>query len=256
MKLPDVAFEPIEDGLIPSDLSNLARPTKRLMSLLQSGSDTNPSTASKKWSLDFCLSPTEFVANESDPSRVARVIFEKTQLSSVSDPRASTTATGETLAFSSSLVFRSIGYKSIALDGFSEAGIQFDHRRGVIVNDGLGRVVRDLETKKPLPGIYCAGWVKRGPTGVIASTMQDAFATADTIVEDLNAGAPLLNHGGRNEVAGWSGVRAETPGGHLHRVVSWPDWQAIDLVEKQKGAETNRERIKFTDTRDMLAVLD
>lgn len=256
MKLPNVAFQPIQEGLIPSDLSSLPRPTKRLMSLLQSGSDTHSSTADKKWSLEFCLTPNKFVANGSDPNRLTSAIFERTALSSVSDPRASAVGTGEYVEFESSLVFRSIGYKSLALQGFEEAGIPFDHKRGVILNDGLGRVVRDTTTKQPVSGIYCSGWVKRGPTGVIASTMQDAFATADTIVEDLNAGAPFLNSGARSELAGWEGVKADTPSGNIPHVVSWKDWQLIDRVEKERGAESNRERIKFTNTRDMLAVLD
>ena len=39
-----------------------------------------------------------------------------------------------------------------------------------------------------LSGLYCSGWVKHGPVGVIVTTMNEAFATAEKIVEDLHLG--------------------------------------------------------------------
>jgi len=49
-----------------------------------------------------------------------------------------------------------------------------------------GRIYAVIETfKLSLPGVYCSGWVKRGPVGVIATTMTDAFETADTIHQDI-----------------------------------------------------------------------
>lgn len=36
-------------------------------------------------------------------------------------------------------------------------------------------------------GLYCSGWVKHGPVGVIATTMNEAFATAEKIVQDLKS---------------------------------------------------------------------
>jgi len=40
-------------------------------------------------------------------------------------------------------------------------------------------------------GVYCSGWVKRGPVGVLATTMNDAFETGKVIVEDLKSGHHL-----------------------------------------------------------------
>ena len=37
-------------------------------------------------------------------------------------------------------------------------------------------------------GLYCSGWVKRGPTGVIITTMNDSFDTAQSVLEDLQVG--------------------------------------------------------------------
>src|SRR5690606_19875791 len=117
--------------------------------------------------------------------------LERTSLSSVLDPHAKAIGMGEHVQHDASLVFRSIGYKSVPLDGFEDAGIPFDPARGIVDNDGLGRVVQDQGSKTPVPGVYCAGWVKRGPTGVIATTMEDAFTTAETIASDVHNGAPL-----------------------------------------------------------------
>lgn len=225
------------------------------MALLQTGSPAQASEAERSWSLDFCLSPREFVADPNRPSHVAGTTFERTALSSPSNPHARATGTGEYVSYDSSLVFRSIGYKSIPLDGFQEAGIPFDPARGILLSDGLGRVVQDAETRAPLPGVYCAGWVKRGPTGVIASTMEDAFATADTIASDVHRKAALLGQGEDGMRHGWEGVEADTSPSQLSRVVSWQDWQLIDQAEKAKGKLANKERIKFTSTKDMLALL-
>ena len=255
MKLPGLAFEPIEPGLIPLDLGALPRPAKRLMSLLQSGSDTSPAFSDKQWSLNFCLSPIEFCASASNPGSVASAVFEKTLLSSVSDPGASISLAGTTMTFQSPLIFRSIGYKSIALDGFREAGIPFDNHRGVLANDGFGRVIVDEETKSHISRLYCAGWVKRGPTGVIASTMQDAFTTADSIVNDASAIVEPAGPGQLPGLAGWEGVKCDTPRGHLPHVVSWRDWQLIDEAERDRGKASGRERVKFTSTQGMLGIL-
>lgn len=255
MKLPGVGFHPITPGFIPEDTSGLLRPTKRLMALLQTGSLAKVHESEKSWSLDFCQSPTEFLADPNRPSHVGSTTFEQTALSSLSSPHAKATGTGECVTHESSLVFRSIGYKSVPLDGFEEAGIPFDESRGTILNDGLGRVVQDSETKTPVRGVYCAGWVKRGPTGVIASTMEDAFSTADTIAHDVHKKAALLDLGEDGSRHGWAGVEADTPSNQLSRVVSWQDWQLIDQAEKAKGKLASKERIKFTSTKDMLALL-
>lgn len=255
MKLPGVGFYPVEPGLIPDDVSGLPRPTKRLMALLQTGSPAKASESERSWSLDFCLSPREFLADPNRPSHVGGTTFERTTLSSPSSPHARASGTGDHVSHDSSLVFRSIGYKSVPLDGFEEAGIPFDSSRGILVSDGLGRVVKDAETKTPLPGVYCSGWVKRGPTGVIASTMEDAFATADTIANDVHNKAALLDQGKDGARHGWEGVEADTSPSQLSRVVSWQDWQLIDRAEKARGKDASKERIKFTNTRDMLALL-
>ena len=230
------------------------------MELLLKGSPTPLQESSKSWSLDFCLSPTRFVGREDSPSQIGRTTFEQTSLDNPFDPLSKVVGTGATKDLSSSIVFRSIGYKSVALPEFSNLSIPFDARRGVVQNDGLGRVVREVKTvdgaveQAPYPGLYCAGWVKRGPTGVIASTMEDAFTTGDAIAHDWGTGAQFLAEKNSAVHAGWEGVLADS--GHLPaKAVEWNDWQKIDQAERSRGQIKGKEREKFVHTHDMLAVL-
>ncbi|OAA69066.1 NAD(P)-binding domain protein [Cordyceps fumosorosea ARSEF 2679] len=259
MKLPKVAFHPVNRALIPEDLKSLPRAQKRLMEVVVKGTASSPNDTPLSWSLDSCLSPRHFLANAEDATRVASTEFDITQLDSAFDPKSRVQPTGKTLILPSDVVFRSVGYKSSALRGFAEAGVQFDERRGVVDNDGLGRVTRLVSdghagaSTQQVPGLYCAGWVKLGPTGVIASTMNDAFATGDAIVYDWLGGAAFLQSGGT--APGWDGIRGEGGTVNGDKAISWDNWRQIDKLEKEKGSAKGKEREKFTDTTQMLSVI-
>ncbi|KAF4984159.1 hypothetical protein FDECE_17145 [Fusarium decemcellulare] len=261
MKLSQVGFLPFDRSLIPEDLKTLPRASKRLMEVLIKGSPTPTDAASKLWSLDSCLSPRHFLGNQDAPSKVASTEFDVTELASPFDPKSPAKTIGKTTVLPSDVVFRSVGYKSVALPGFADIGIQFDERRGVVDNDGLGRVTRMVSDthaegirNQRVPGVYCAGWVKRGPTGVIASTMQDAFITGDAIVEDWLSGGQFMNASDASTVSGWEGLRQDI-GPTASRAVAWDDWRRIDQAERERGQRNGKEREKFTNTEDMLAVL-
>ncbi|KPM35565.1 NADPH:adrenodoxin oxidoreductase, mitochondrial [Neonectria ditissima] len=261
MKLPQVAFLPFNRSLVPESLKTLPRATRRMMEVIVKGSPTPSQAASKSWSLDSCLSPRHFLAGQESTSNVASTQFDVTKLDSPFDPQSTVKPTGETVVLPSDIVFRSVGYRSVPLPGFDDAGIQFDNRRGVVCNDGLGRVTRLVSSNyaegvqnQNVPGAYCAGWVKTGPTGVIASTMQDAFITGDAIIEDWLSGAPFLSTAPENFRGGWDAVKAETDSS-AGRAVAWDDWRKIDQAERQRGQESGKQREKFTSTAEMLAVL-
>ncbi|KAL2157503.1 hypothetical protein VTH06DRAFT_6054 [Thermothelomyces fergusii] len=253
MRLPSVAFHPFD-----TSLGSPAAPP--------SGAGIPPSQ--KSWSLDFLLSPAAFLSSPADPARLAETQFTRTTLApSPFDPNAyalpSSPPPSPPVTLPSAVAFRSIGYRSTPLPEFAQLGIPFNDRWGVISNDGRGRVRH--EERGPdaamemgtFPGLYCAGWVKRGPTGVIASTMEDAFSTADALAEDWLAPGgrvPFLNDDGRS-AGGWDAVRAEVPPDTSARVVHWDGWKKIDAAERERGRRVGKEREKFTRTRDMLAVL-
>ncbi|KAH8705651.1 putative NADPH-adrenodoxin reductase Arh1 [Talaromyces proteolyticus] len=281
LQLPSVAFEPIRKDLMPPEdvIATIPRAQKRLMQLLAKGSSTDASTAGKAWSLDFLLSPHSLHWSPVFPYRLSHTKFIRNEIAS-SDPFAPdakvkphflSSGNPAEVNIPSNIFFRSIGYKSLPLPGFDSLGIQFDHRRGIIPNDGFGRVTSSTQaaenTKTPLddeqishlPGLYCAGWVKRGPTGVIASTMMDAFGTADSIAADWeaqkgrgDADISFLNsESGGSSGLGWDGVQAEAQQRGL-LPTSWKDWQRIDAIERERGAERGKIREKFARVEDML----
>jgi len=155
----------------------------------------------------------------------------------------------ETLSMETSLAFRSIGYKSGDIDGMKDLGIDFDISRGIIPNDSNGRITKLSADGTRIPGMYCSGWVKQGPAGVIANTMEDAFGTAEAIARDWEARQPFMAGG-----QGWGALKEEARQRGL-RSVSWDEWKIIDAVEKKRGTTNRKEREKLTSIEEMLEVL-
>ncbi|KAL1954441.1 hypothetical protein VTO42DRAFT_1165 [Malbranchea cinnamomea] len=285
IQLPSVSSDPIPEYLFPpeSTIARLPRAQKRMTQLLAKGSPTLPENATKVWSLDFLHSPHSFHTSSPNSTQLSYIKFTRNQLDPA-DPFAQGARASPLLGddgraiqvdMPASICFRSIGYRSVPLQGFEDLNIPFDHSRGFIPNDGHGRVINTpplptggQDTSDSfavrVPGVYCAGWVKRGPTGVIASTMTDAFTTADAIAADLEAhsisgtridGLAFLNSSeGGSTGLGWDGVRPEAEKLGL-RPTSWRDWEEIDRVEKERGQMKGKVREKFAAVDEMLSVL-
>ncbi|KAI8343879.1 hypothetical protein BC941DRAFT_364894 [Chlamydoabsidia padenii] len=245
LKLPGVQFHAnhawIHDQIKQhGDFLAKQRPLKRLMGLLDHTPDKKDELASS-WHLKFLRSPVEILAKD---NRVNGIRYEINRLDGpVEKQRA--VGTGQYESQACGLVLRSIGYKSLAMDG-----LPFDDRQGLVPNT-FGKIID--EQQKELPGMYTAGWLKRGPTGVIVSTMSDAYETADTILDDLRQGAPMLsdikplsNHDDLLQLMHQRQIRP----------VSYSDWKKIETAEFQAGAKLGKPREKFVSVDDMLAVLD
>jgi ferredoxin--NADP+ reductase len=128
------------------------------------------------------------------------------------------------------LVFRSVGYHGVALPG-----LPFDEARGTMRND-CGRVLDDAG--QPLGGVYCAGWIKRGPTGIIGTNKKDAMETVQLLLEDARAGR--VTH---NESTTAVAVDALLDERGVRRVV-YAGWLAIDRLERARGEPLGRPRVK------------
>ncbi|KAH8424797.1 NADPH-adrenodoxin reductase [Aspergillus melleus] len=277
LQLPGVSFDPIPRKLFPPDevMAALPRAQKRLVQLLAKGSTNDPASSTKSWALDFLLSPEYLNVSPFPPNQLSHVKFSCNELDP-SDPHSPSAKVipkylpnkqRRQANIPANTFFRSVGYKSLPLNGLDDLGIQFDTNRGVIPNDGFGRVTSPKNTGdneelpdgsliSHLPGLYCAGWVKRGPTGVIATTMTDAFTTADAIAADLTSKsqASLLNSPDQSTGLGWEGVRPEVRRRGL-QATSWEDWQRIDAAERDRGQSQGRSRVKFGRVSDMLDVV-
>ncbi|KAI5779220.1 hypothetical protein EDC01DRAFT_621572 [Geopyxis carbonaria] len=252
MSIPGVGLSPVDLSLYPTDASILTRQQKRILQLLQRGSSTNLREAKKSWELKFLRSPKSFLPSKNDCKKLGAIEFEKTRLQ---DMKA--IGTDEYEEFPADTGFRSIGYLSEPIPGLAELDIPFDIERGLIPNEE-GRVVRsnlysDCDSSRTVVGTYTSGWVKRGPTGVIASTMYDAFDTADAIVNDWVTGQrEFMNHG--KKTAGWDAVKEEASIRRI-RSVSWDEWQKIDAAERHRGKLAGKDREKFACQEEMLSVL-
>jgi ferredoxin/flavodoxin---NADP+ reductase len=151
-------------------------------------------------------------------------------------------ATDVTEELRAGLVFRSVGYRGVPLPG-----VPFNESWGVILNE-KGRVL-DAQTKTPVRGEYTAGWIKRGPSGVIGTNKPDAAETVTCMMEDLAAGATIApDH--PEAAAADRFLRERQP-----RCVSYPDWQRLNELEVERGRVQGRPRVKFTRVEDMLAAL-
>ncbi|XP_026936386.1 NADPH:adrenodoxin oxidoreductase, mitochondrial isoform X3 [Sagmatias obliquidens] len=178
-------------------IKEVPRPRKRLTELLLQAATEKPgvaeaarrASASRAWGLRFFRSPQQVLPSP-DGRRAAGIRLAVTRLEGVGEAtRAVPTGAVEDLPCG--LVLSSIGYKSRPID----PSVPFDPKLGVIPNME-GRVV-------DVPGLYCSGWVKRGPTGVITTTMTDSFVTGQILLQDLKAG--LLPSGPR---PGYAAIKA------------------------------------------------
>lgn len=133
------------------------------------------------------------------------------------------------------LVFRSIGYRGRALPG-----IPFDNGRGTFANTD-GRITGN-------PGLYAAGWIKRGPSGIIGTNRADALATVEALMADL----PTLPAEPKPGAAALQALLTQRG----VRTTNYPDWLRIDACERQQGEALGKPREKLTRVTDMLAALD
>lgn len=138
-----------------------------------------------------------------------------------------------------SLVLRSIGYRATPVEG-----LPFDEARAVVPNDG-GRVHDG--TGQTVPGMYVAGWIKRGPTGGIGTNKFCSQETVAAMVDDFQSGQLSTPPGGRTELAELLAARQPD-------LLSAIDWDHLDDAETTRGAAAGRPRVKFTSTEDMVAV--
>ena len=137
------------------------------------------------------------------------------------------------------LLFRSVGYHGVATPG-----VPFDDRAGVIPNKE-GRVV---ESGRIVSGIYAAGWIKRGPMGLIGTNKADSDETVRHILEDVPRLSPCPQRDTRALLGSLKKKGA--------RVVSFQDWKKIDAEEIKRGKAVDKPREKFTSAAEMLSVLN
>ncbi|NWH65005.1 ADRO protein, partial [Geococcyx californianus] len=225
---------------LESAVKDAPRPRKRLTELMIKTALEKPvevqATVPREWGLKFQRSPEE-VLPTADGTRARGVRLALTHLEGSGDS-AKAVPTGAVEELECGLVLSSIGYRSLPL----EPAVPFDTRCGVIPNSA-GRV-------QGVPGLYCSGWVKRGPTGVIITTMNDSFDTAQSVLEDLQVGT--LDVATSRE--GFGAVESILRSRGV-RPVSFSDWEKIDAAEVARGKAAGKPREKIVDPQEMLRLI-
>jgi ferredoxin--NADP+ reductase len=225
----DVVVDPRELALDPAytDPSALPSAQRRNIEVLRGWAEAPARGGARRIRLRFFLRPVELLAVD---GRVGAVRLERT----VPDGHGGVTGTGRYEDVAAQLVLRSVGYRGVPLDG-----LPFDAGTGTVPHRA-GRVLRDGAVA---PGEYVAGWIKRGPTGVIGTNRPCAKETVASLLADV----PVL-------------VRRQVPDDSVPVLraegvepVEWSGWQAIERAEAALGASLGREVVKLPDWESLRA---
>lgn len=215
----DTGDLPLEDALAGGDT------TARLLREL-AGREVRPEL--RTIVLRFLSSPVRVLGE----GRVTGVEVGRNRLERDENGVVRAVPTGETEVLETGMLLRAVGYK-----GLPVADLPYDAATGTVPNE-RGRV---------LPGVYVAGWVKRGPNGFIGTNKSDAEETVEQVLDDLDTDRIPAPVGDAREIT--AVVRCRQPG-----MVDLAGWQAIDREEKRRGAESGRPRVKITDVEEMRGI--
>jgi ferredoxin--NADP+ reductase len=222
----DVVVDPAQLELDEASAAELeaAPPTvKRNVDHLREYAARTPAGKPRAIRLRFLASPVAILGEE----KVEAIELVRNELV---DGRA--VATDDRDVVPCGIVFRSVGYRGVGIPG-----CPFDEGTGTIPNEG-GRVE---------PGLYAAGWIKRGPSGIIGTNKKDATETVEHLLDDARSGAlPQVDGVGAGDVDELLAERGVD-------VVTYDGWEAIDAVERGLGEPQGRPRIKLVTWEDLLS---
>jgi ferredoxin/flavodoxin---NADP+ reductase len=229
----DVLVDPAELMLDPAsegELEAASNLVKRNFEILREFATHQRSGKPRAVQLRFRVSPVAIHGDE----RVEAVEIVRNRLEADATGVVRAVPTEDREVIPCGIVFRSVGYHGVGVPG-----APFDERAGTMPNDD-GRVLID---GAPIPGLYCAGWIKRGPTGVIGTNKKDATETVEHLLEDARAGRlPRRSGESLDALLAERGVE----------VVMYLGWEAIDAVEKARGEPHGRPRVKLASWDELL----
>ncbi|GMQ80969.1 MAG: FAD-dependent oxidoreductase [Rhodothermia bacterium] len=233
----ELELDPVSSAALEESPDRMTSKKLEIMAAYVGGSKPG---ASRNCHVRFLLSPTELLGG--DDGCVSGMRLVRNTLELQESGRIGCVATENAIELSVSLVFRSVGYRGVALPD-----LPFNDSWGVVRNES-GRVVDDSGDERL--GCYVGGWIKRGPTGVIGTNKPDAIETVDAMLEDLRAGRHF-NPESTDLESVQSFVHDQQP-----QFISYDDWLRIDSAERAAGESQERPRVKFTSVDEMLSVLE
>ncbi|XP_017772590.1 PREDICTED: NADPH:adrenodoxin oxidoreductase, mitochondrial [Nicrophorus vespilloides] len=208
-------------------IPELQRPRKRLTELMLKSMRENKA-GEKAFIPKFFRSPLEFQGAEAVEK--VKLGVNKMEGSDFRTQRASLTDEVEYL--DCGMAVTSIGYKSVSID----AAIPFDDKKGTV----------EQKNFKVSDGLYACGWLATGPTGVILTTMNNAFNAAGLMIEEVNDLLTIPK-------PGFESIGTKLKENNV-QVVEWKDWLKIDQYEEENGKSLGKPREKIVDVQKMLEI--
>jgi ferredoxin--NADP+ reductase len=229
----DVVVDPAElEGISDEDAAAAGKIAKNNIKVLRDYAGRAPRPGNRRIVLRFFTSPIEIKGD----GKVESVVLGRNELVTDASGRIVAKDTGAREELPVQLVVRSVGYRGVAIEGLA-----FDEKTGTIPHTN-GRIEGSRNE-------YVAGWIKRGPSGVIGTNKKCSQDTVDTVLSDLAGTAELADRSDdyRDELAAW--LESRQPG-----LVTAAQWQAIDSFERQAGEAQQRPRVKLADLTELLRV--
>lgn len=229
----EAVFDPADIDAASASPGELDAASRMLTILKGFAHPDAPRKAARRVHFRFLLSPSRI---EGD-SRAESITFSRCKLEGEAFARRAVATNAET-ELPAGLVLRSVGYRGTPLPG-----VPFDDAKGVIPSRA-GRVIEhDGET---VSGLYTAGWIRRGPSGIIGTNRECAAETAEAVLEDLRGHRVARDPSLRSQLL--SRLQAGTV-----QTVDLAGWHRIDQLEKTAGAARGKPREKITSVSEMLA---
>jgi len=229
----ELQLNPASDIELADKNNTGTRKVYELFSEFAGGNNNAP--GKRRVYFSFLKGPVEFTGN----GRVEKVRLERNVLGGDAFQQSAQGA-AEFIEIDTGIVFRSIGYR-----GKPVVGLPFDEKRGLIPNrDG-----RILDGATVLPYQYVAGWIKRGPTGIIGTNRADSVATVASLLSDLQQSGTTRTVNSKSDplqLLSAAGIR----------IVTYQDWQKIDQLEISRGLSVDKPREKFTRVNEILQLLE
>ena len=224
----DIIVDPADLELSEQEEAEVAadRTLRANLEVLREWSTREPQGRPRRLRIKFWLRPAEVLGS----AAVTGFRAERTRLEN-----GKLVGTGSIVDFPAQMVLRSVGYRVVP-----PAGLPLDPDTGTVPHDG-GRVLLD---GTPMPGMYVAGWLKRGPTGIIGTNKPDATETVASLLADAD-GLPRAPERDPDAIVELLRERKV-------RTVAWSGWEAIDAAERELGAARDCARVKIADREALL----
>lgn len=229
----DVIVDPAQlEGISDEDAAAAGKTTKQNFKVLRDYAQRAPRPGHRRIVFRFLTSPIEIKGD----GKVESIVLGRNELVSDESGRVAAKDTGEREELPVQLVVRSVGYR-----GMPTPGLPFDDKTATIPNTA-GRVEGSRNE-------YVAGWIKRGPTGVIGTNKKDSQDTVDTLLGDLAAAGELADFGDdhADKLADWLASRQP-------KLVTSAHWEVIDRHERAAGEPHGRPRVKLPSLAKLLDI--